>query len=349
MSIEKRPFGTTRLGERASLWDLEAGAFRVTMSDFGATLVSWLVPAEGGGRDDILLGHDDLGSWEASTAYFGATVGRYANRIARGRFSLDGKIYSLAINNGVNHLHGGLVGFDRRVWKAEPFEAPGLAGLRFELESPDGEEGYPGNLRVRASYSISRSGDLEIVYEAQCDAATVLGLTQHAYFNLGGEGRRDILDHELMLAASRYLPVDSGQIPSGALKPVANGPFDFLRPKPLGRDIGAAGDYDHCFVIDRAEGEEGLFVEFADLRDPQSGRRLRAATTLPGVQLYTGNFLEGIRGKGGRIYHKHGGLCLETEVYPDSPNHPDFPGAILRPGEVWKHKTRYSFESSLAL
>ena len=346
MSIEKSRFGTTRQGEEASLWRMEVGPFRLTMSDYGATLVSWLVPTEEGGHEDILLGHDDLASWEASEAYFGATVGRYANRIARGRFSLDGVTRELAVNNGINHLHGGLVGFDRRVWRAEPFEAPGLVGLRFELDSPDGEEGYPGRLEVRASYSLSRGGDLDIVYEARSEAPTVVGLTQHAYFNLRGDGRDDILDHELMLAASRYLPVDSGMIPTGILAPVAGGPFDFRKPKALGRDMVAAGDYDHCFVIDREDGEEGLFVEFADLRDPVSGRRLRAATTLPGVQLYTGNFLAGIRGKAGRIYRKHSGLCLETEVFPDSPNHPDFPGAILRPGEVWKHKTRYTFEST---
>lgn len=347
MAIQKLPYGTTRQGEAASLWTLEAGAYKVVMSDYGATLISWLVPAESGAREDILLGHESLADWEASKAYFGATVGRYANRIAKGRFSLEGKTYQLAVNDGANHLHGGNVGFDRRVWKAEAFEAPGLAGLRLELESPDGEEGYPGRVKVQAVYTISQAGDLEIVYEARTGAPTVLGLTQHAYFNLQGEGRGDILDHELMLAASHYLPIDTGMIPTGRLAEVAGGPFDFRKPKALGRDIAAAGDYDHCFVIDRASGEEGLFVEFADLREPQSGRRLRVATTLPGVQLYTGNFLEGIRGKGSRVYHKHSGLCLETEVFPDSPNHPDFPGAVLRPGEVWRHKTRYSFDSPI--
>lgn len=347
MAIQKVPFGTTRLGEAASLWTLETGAYRVVMSDYGATLVSWLVPSEAGGREDILLGHGDLADWEKSKSYFGATVGRYANRIAKGRFSLDGKTYELAKNDGPNHLHGGLVGFDRRVWKAEPFEVPGLAGLRLDLESPDGDEGYPGQVRVQAIYTINQAGDLEMVFEARTDAPTVLGLTQHAYFNLQGDGKGDILDHELMLAASRYLPVDSGMIPTGVLAPVAGGPFDFRKPKALGRDMASAGDYDHCFVIDRASGEEGLFVEFADLREPQSGRRLRVATTLPGVQLYTGNFLEGVHGKGPGVYHKHSGLCLETEVFPDSPNHPDFPGAILRPGEVWRHKTRYSFESPI--
>jgi aldose 1-epimerase len=342
MSIRKSPFGLSSRGEAASAYTLELGGISVVMSDYGATLLSIMLPAGRGGSDDILLGFSELGAYEKSDAYFGATVGRYANRIGGARFSLDGATYRLAANNGANHLHGGLVGFDRHVWKASPFEEGSTVGILFELESPDGDEGYPGGLTVKARYALSQEAVLDIGYEARSDAATVIGLTQHAYFNLKGNGRGDILGHELEIAASRYLPVDEGLIPTGELAGVEGGPFDFRKMKPVGRDIGRVGmGYDHCFAIDRAS--PGAFVEFARLREPESGREMRASTTLPGVQLYTGNYLAGIRGKGNCVYGKHSGLCLETEVYPDSPNKPWAAGSILRPGEVWKHRTSYSF------
>lgn len=343
MPVDVKSFGTTSRGEKASLYSMKAGELTVVMSDYGATLLSILLPEGKGKSVDILLGYPTIGGYEGSSAYFGATVGRYANRIGGASFSLDGKSYSLAANNGANHLHGGLRGFDRRIWAARPFEEGGEAGILFELESPDGEEGYPGRLKVSARYALSKDGCLDIRYEARTEAATVIGLTQHAYFNLKGQGMGTILDHELELSASRYLPVDEGLIPTGEFAEVSGGPFDFRAMKSLGRDIGQVGmGYDHCFVIDRTGPD--AFVDFARLREPSTGRELKVATTLPGVQLYTGNYLEGIRGKGRGPYVKHSGLCLETEVFPDSPNKPYGAGAILRPGQVWSHRTTYSLK-----
>ncbi|MBL8967213.1 MAG: galactose mutarotase [Spirochaetaceae bacterium] len=351
MSIERKGFGSAGGGEETRLFTLKAGPFSAGFSDFGATLVAFEAPAAGGGRDDLVLGFSRAADYEGSDAYLGATVGRFANRIARGAFSLDGKDFRLATNNGPNHLHGGKRGFDKRIWKTEGYEEGGAAALRFELFSPDGEEGYPGDLSVVATYRLDPAGILDLAFEAECGAPTILSLTQHAYWNLRGHDRGGILDHELRLAASRYLPVDETLIPTGELAPVAGGPFDFRTAKRVGRDLAAVGGYDHCFVLDREGGLAGsgageaapALVDFAELRDPESGRRMRVATSLPGVQLYTGNFLSGFLGKGGARYHKHAGLCLETELFPDAPNRPDFPQATLRPGQVWRHATRYSF------
>lgn len=344
MPIEKRSFGKTADGGEASLYLLSSGGLRAGLSDFGATLVFLEAGVGGGGTLDLVLGLESAAAYEASDAYFGATAGRYANRIAKGRFSLDGKEFRLAVNNGPNHLHGGLRGFDKRFWKAEGLEAGGSPAIRFERASPDGEEGYPGELSVSATYILEPEGALRVLFEARTSAATVVSLTQHAYFNLRGAGSGDVLGHELELRASRYVPIDEDLIPRGGLAPVAGGPFDFRAPKPLGRDIEALGDsaggYDHCFVIDREV--EGL-VEFAELREPATGRRMTAATTLPGVQLYTGNFLSGERGRRGQVYARRGGVCLETELFPDSPNRPAFPSPVLRPGQAWRHETLYRF------
>lgn len=346
MPIERSLFGVCRSGGEAQLFSLSAGPFRVALSDYGATLLSFEVPAAAGRKEEMLLGFSSLGELEVSDTYFGATVGRYANRIAGARFELDGKTYKLAANNGPNHLHGGLRGFDRQVWASEAFEKGDQCCMRFRLTSPDGDEGYPGKLDVTVVYSLSPQGRLDIEYEARSDAPTIVALTQHAYFNLHGGGRSNILDHELAIAASRYLPVDSGLIPTGELAPVAGGPFDFRASKAVGRDIDAVGGYDHCFVIDRPEPRprEGEFIPVAELRDPDSGRRLFVSTTFPGLQLYTGNFLEGVKGRGGVSYHKHSALCLETELYPDSPNRREFPSPVLRLGEVWHEHTSYRFE-----
>jgi aldose 1-epimerase len=340
MSIERKPFGTLASGEEPSLFILRAGDIAVSLSDYGATLVSVLLPDGRGGKDDIILGCSTLGGYAAKHPYFGATVGRYANRIGGGRFSLGGKTYRLAANNGSNHLHGGLKGFSSFVWKAEASEGAKGSLVRFSRTSPDGEEGYPGNLEVSVTFCLDRGGALSIAYEARSDAETVVNLTNHAYFNLRGEGQGMILGHELSLACSSYLPVDSGQIPTGEPVPVAGGPFDFRTPKKIGRDIESAGGYDHCFVLDRAG--PGL-VDFAEVREPESGRRMTAATTLPGVQLYTGNFLSSVQGKRGSVYEKHDGFCLETQLYPDSPNRPSYPSPRLAPGQVWAHETVYRF------
>ena len=342
-SCDRTILGITRDGHEASAFHLRAGDFEAVFSDFGARWLSFLVPDGKDGRDDLLLGCPDLAGYEVSDAYFGATVGRYANRIAGASFRLDGREYRLAANNGQNHLHGGKVGFDRRIWKARAFEASGSACIVFELESPDGEEGYPGAMSVRTTFRLSPEGTVGILYEAKADAPTVIGLTQHAYFNLAGNGRGDILDHELRIEASRYLPVDGNLIPTGEMAPVEGSPFDFRSLRRVGRDIREAGGYDHCFVLDRAPGDAHQAAECAELRHPATGRSMKVSTTMPGIQLYTGNFLEGAAGKDGRIYRKHSGLCLETECFPDSPNRPDFPSCVLRPGDTWREETRYSF------
>jgi aldose 1-epimerase len=340
MSIERKPFGLLASGEECSLFILKSDDIAVTLSDYGATLVSILLPDGRGGRDDVLLGASTLSGYAAKHPFFGVTVGRYANRIAKGRFTLGGKTYALAVNDGQNHLHGGLKGFNTFVWKAEASEGNSGAVVKFTRTSPDGEEGYPGSLTVDVSFTLGRGGALSISYAARTDAETVVNLTNHAYFNLKGEGKGTILDHELSLACSSYLPVDPGLIPMGEAVPVDGGPFDFRKAKPIGRDIEAAGGYDHCFVIDRKA--PGL-ADFAEIREPATGRRMTAATTLPGVQLYSGNFLSAVAGKRGSVYEKHGGFCLETELYPDSPNRPSFPSARLAPGEAWTHETLYRF------
>jgi aldose 1-epimerase len=340
MSVERKNFGLLATGEEVSLFALEAGGMRATFSDYGATLLSLLLPDGRGSLVDILLGSSTLAGLTVNKPYFGVTCGRFANRIGGSRFSLAGREYLLSANDGANHLHGGLKGFNTHVWKAEASEGSPGPSISFSRRSPDGEEGYPGNLDVRVSFTLSRDGALSISYEARSDAETIVNLTNHAYFNLKGEGNGDILGHELELACSSYLPVDSGSIPLGGPEPVSGGPFDFRAAKSIGRDIAGAGGYDHCFVLDRAG--QGL-VEFARVREPASGRKMTAATTLPGVQLYSGNYLSGIDGKRGSTYVKHGGFCLETQLFPDSPNKPSYPSARLLPGQVWAHETVYRF------
>jgi aldose 1-epimerase len=340
MSIERKPFGLLASGEETALFILSAGDITVTLTDYGATLVSVLLPDGKGGRDDILLGCSTLSGYAGMHPYFGSTVGRYANRIGGSRFVLGGVTYPLAANNGSHHLHGGIKGFSSFVWAAEASEGAAGPAVRFSRTSPDGEEGYPGTLAVAVTFTLGAGGALSIAYEARSDAETVVNLTNHAYFNLRGEGRGNILDHELSLACSRYLIVDAGQIPVGEPVAVEGSPFDFRKAKKIGRDIESAGGYDHCFILDRAG--PGL-VECAEARESVSGRRMKVATTLPGIQLYTGNYLSAVQGKRGSVYGKHDGFCLETQLYPDSPNRPSYPSARLVPGQVWAHETVYSF------
>jgi aldose 1-epimerase len=340
MSIDKKCFGLLASGEEASLFILKAGDIVATLSDYGATLVSVLLPDGRGGRDDVLLGCSTLDGYTRKHPFFGVTVGRFANRIGGSRFSLGGKEFPLAANDGSNHLHGGRRGFNTYIWKAEPSDGSKGASVRFSRTSPDGEEGYPGTLQVSVTFLLSADGSLSIAYDARTSAETVVNLTNHAYFNLRGEGEGTILDHELTLACSRYLPVDSGLIPIGDPAPVEGGPFDFRKPKKIGRDIVASGGYDHCFVLDRTGSS---LVDYAEVREPISGRRMTSATTLPAVQLYSGNFLSGFEGKRGSTYGKHSGFCLETELYPDSPNKPSYPSSRLLPGQAWSHETVYRF------
>ncbi len=341
MKIKKKNFGTLASGEEISLYLLKAGELTLGVMNYGATLVSLIVPSRSGRRDDILLGFSTLGPFTQKQPYFGATIGRYANRIAQGRFELDGVVYALAKNNGPNTLHGGIHGFDKLVWDAEAYEEKGGVYVRLSLESPDGDEGYPGSLCATVTYGLTGDDELLADYRAKVDAPCPVNMTNHSYFNLKGEGRGDILGHELTLSSSAYLPVDANLIPTGKRADVAGGPFDFRTRKSLGRDIAAAGGYDHCFVVD---GEEGKMRPCAEVFEPSSGRSMKLCTTQPGVQLYTGNFLNGVQGKLGSNYEKHAGFCLETQHFPDGPNRSEFPDCIFGPDRKYHERTVFGFE-----
>lgn len=313
---------------------------------YGGTIVSLTVPDRYGRSADVVLGHDSLEDYRNDTSYFGAIIGRFANRIAGARFTVDGKSYRLTANNGPNHLHGGRVGFDRVVWRAAPFRTDDSAGVNLSYTSPDGEEGYPGNLDVRVRYSVSEGNELVVDSLATTDQPTPVNLTQHSCFNLAGAG--DILGHLLRINAALMTPVDENQIPTGQLAPVDGGPFDFRTLTAIGHRIANDDEqlergrgYDHNFVLKR-EGP-GL-VHAAQLVEPTSGRTLDVYTTEPGLQFYSGNFIDGrVPGKTGRVYGPRSGLCLETQHYPDSPNQPGFPSTLLRPGEEYRSRTVFAF------
>jgi aldose 1-epimerase len=347
--VTRAAFGTLPDGTPVEAFTLRnAHGLEVRAISYGAIIVSIRVPDRAGHFDDVVLGEDDVAGYLGESAHFGAVVGRYGNRIAKARFTLDGKTYALAANNGPNHLHGGVKGFDRVVWKAEP-SASGPASVTFRYTSPDGEEGYPGTLSARVTYTLGDADDLTFEYSATTDKPTVVNLTQHSYFNLGGAASgHDILGHLLTLDADRFTPVDEGLIPLGPLAPVAGTPFDFRKPMAIGARIDADDEqirrghgYDHNFVLNRSG--VGL-VHAARVFDPGTGRTLDIQTTEPGVQFYTGNFLDGsITGKGGVAYKHRSGLCLETQHFPDSPNEPSFPSTVLRPGQEYRSKTVVTF------
>jgi aldose 1-epimerase len=342
-------FGTTPAGEDVELYTLRnTHGVEVRITNYGGIVTRLLVPDRDGVPGDIVLGYDSLSSYLAGSPYFGAIVGRYGNRIARGRFVLDGTEYTLARNNGENHLHGGLKGFDKVVWQAEPYEGEAETGLRLSYVSEDGEEGYPGRLSVTVSYALTNANELRIEYRAETEEPTVVNLTHHSYFNLAGHDSGDILGHELEIAASRYTPVDSGLIPTGELRPVAGTPMDFREPISIGARIEEADEqlrfgrgYDHNFVLD---GYDGSLHFAARVYEPTSGRVMEVYTTEPGIQFYSGNFLDGSNvGKGGTPYEHRSGFCLETQHFPDSPNQPQFPSTVLRPGESYASTTIYRF------
>lgn len=344
-SVTTSVFGTTPEGKEAKLFTLRnRNGVEVRATTYGGTIVSLRTPDRNGRLDDIVLGFDRLESYAKESPYFGAIIGRYGNRIARGRFTLDGETYALATNDGPNHLHGGRRGFDKVVWRGEPFEDDTSVGVVFTYRSADGEEGYPGNLDVKVTYTLTDSNRLVFDYEARTDKATPVNLTQHSYFNLKGAGSGDVLGHVLTIAASAYTPVDSTLIPTGEVRPVAGTPFDFRTPTPIGARIDAddvqlrnGRGYDHNFMLDRSG--PGLTLA-ARVLEPTTGRTLEVYTTEPGVQFYSGNFLDGtITGKGGKVYGHRSGFCLETQHFPDSPNQPSFPSTILRPGEVYRSRT----------
>lgn len=350
-SVSQTAFGHLPDGSAVELFTLSNGrGMEVRAITYGATIQAIRVPDAHGASGDVALGFDSLAGYlgPPPSPYFGAIVGRYANRIANGRFTLDGRVYRLATNNGPNHLHGGVRGFDKVNWHGEPFRHGDSVGVTFTRTSPDGEEGYPGTLSVRVTYTLSPANELTIDYLATTDKATPVNLSQHTYFNLRGEGSGDILGHVLMIAADSFTPVDSTLIPTGTIAPVAGTPFDFRAATAIGARINAPDQqlthghgYDHNFVLTRTQ--PGL-VHAARVIEPTTGRALDVYTTEPGMQFYSGNFLDGtVRGKAGHIYPHRGGFCLESQHYPDSPNHPAFPGTILQPGEEYRSRTVWVF------
>lgn len=348
-SVSKASFGTTPDGQAVDVYTLKgAGGMEVRAITFGGIITAIRVPDRRGDLGDVALGFNELTPYLRNPPYFGAIIGRYGNRIAKGTFTLDGRSYRLAVNNAPNHLHGGVKGFDKVVWKAEPFTAGDDVGLVFTHTSPDGDEGYPGTLSVKVTYTLNSANELSFEYQATTDKPTPVNLTQHSYFNLAGEGTGDILGHVLTIYASRMTPVDASLIPTG-IAPVDGTPFDFRMPTAIGARISAndpqlrnGNGYDHNFVLDR--NGSGLSLA-ARVAEPTSGRVLEVSTTEPGVQFYTGNFLDGsLIGKSGHAYAQRTGFALETQHYPDSPNQPAFPSTILKPGETYRSKTVYAFK-----
>ncbi|HEX8144629.1 MAG TPA: aldose epimerase family protein [Pyrinomonadaceae bacterium] len=352
--IKKRPFGQTADGTPVELYTLtNARGMEAQIMTYGGIVVSLKVPDRNRGLTDVVLGYDTLdGYLKDNGPYFGAIIGRYGNRIAKGKFSLNGVEYTLAKNNGENHLHGGLKGFDKVVWKATPVNGRGIRSLRLNYTSKDGEEGYPGNLSVTVTYTLTDNNELRIDYAATTDKDTVLNLTHHSYFNLAGAGAGDILGHEVYINADRFTPVaDSGAIPTGELRSVTGTPMDFTKPTAVGARINQTDEqltfgrgYDHNWVLNK-KGVRGPTLA-ARVRDPKTGRVMEVYTTEPGVQFYTGNFLDGtITGKGGMVYNQRYGLCLETQHFPDSPNQPGFPSTVLKPGQKYTQTTIYRFSA----
>jgi aldose 1-epimerase len=341
MTIHVRPFGSTPDGEEVMRYQLAAGALRVEVLSYGGVIAAIEAPDRAGRAANVVLGFADLASYLERSPFFGCITGRYANRIADGRFVLDGRTYQVPLNDGPNALHGGGMGLDKRVWKVEEV---GAAAIRLSHTSPDGDQGFPGTVELEVSYQLSPDGVLRIDYAATSDAPTVLNLTNHSYFNLGGEGSGDVYQHLVQINAERYTPVRAGLIPTGALEPVAGTPLDFTVATPIGARIREgfgqlvrSHGYDHNYVLDG-----GTFA--ARVIEPESGRVLTVRTTEPGVQFYTGNFLDGtLVGPAGRVYRQGDGFALETQHFPDSPNHPGFPSTVLRPGQQYRSSTEYVF------
>ena len=344
-TITKQAFGRTSDGAAVDLYTLADGKVEVRIMNYGGIIVSLRAPDREGKLDDVVLGYDSFDGYRTNPAYFGAIIGRYANRIAHGSFQLDRKTYSIPKNNGDNTLHGGIRGFDKKLWTAREIKD----GIELTYVSKDGEEGFPGTLTTIVRYTLNE-GALRIDYSATTDKDTVLNLTNHSYFNLAGQGKGEVLGHVVKIDAARFTPVDSSLIPTGELKSVQGTPFDFRTPHVIGDRIDANNEqlrlgmgYDHNFVLDHPEGQ---LAEAAEVYEPTTGRMLRVLTTQPGVQFYTGNHLDGsITGKGGVVYKPRFAFCLETQHFPDSPNHPSFPSTELKPGQKFHSVTVFQFSA----
>ena len=349
--MSKQAFGKTADGTQVDLFTLKNKGMEVAITNYGGTVVSVKVPDRSGHLEDVVLGYENLDGYITDKAYLGATVGRYGNRIAKGKFSLDGTTYTLAKNNGENSLHGGAKGFNKAIWEAKDVSTKQAPALQLSYLSKDGEEGYPGNLAVKVTFTLTAEHELKIQYSATTDKDTVLNLTNHSYFNLAGAGNGDVLATQVTINADRFVPVDSTLIPTGELRSVQGTPFDFRAPTALGARIDQdneqlkfGGGYDVSWVVNHGGGEKPVLA--AKAHEPKSGRTLEVWTTEPGVQLYTGNSLDGtIHGKSGHVYKRRYAFCFEAQHFPDSPNHPQFPTTELKPGQEFHSETIYKFSA----
>ncbi len=345
MKIEKEFFGETNDGRKVDVYTLtNVNGITAKILDYGGIVYELLLPDKHGQFENVSANLETIPDYEADSPYFGALIGRYGNRIAKGKFTLDGKEYTLATNNDMNHLHGGIQGFDKVVWDVEEKVTPDSIGLILTYTSADMEEGYPGELDCKVVYELTNENELIIDYTATTDKPTPVNLTNHTYWNLGGYDSGTILDHHMQIFADHYLPVDQGLIPTGQLHPLKGTPMDFTEPTPIGERIDQVeGGYDHCYVLKNYQSDE--MKRCAKVKDPQSGRVMEIFTTEPGVQFYTGNFLDGTLSAGDVTYRKHAAFCLETQHFPDSPNQPMFPSAILEPGDIYRHTTVHKFQT----
>ena len=346
-SIIKTNFGTTKNNESVYQYTLKnRNGMQISILNYGGIITSWTAKNRKNEFDDIVLGFDNFKDYENKNPYFGSIIGRYANRIEKGTFELNGTQYQLPVNDITNHLHGGLKGFDKVIWEVNALKKDSMVGLELSYTSPDGEEGYPGNLNAFVTYALNDDNELSVSYKATTDQSTIVNLTQHSYFNLSGDFNKEILDHEVVLNAASFLAVDATLIPTGEIKKVKGTPFDFTAPKKIGRDITIEDPqlkfgmgYDHCWVL-TDQSSENKFV--ASAYDPESGRMLEVYSTEPGVQFYTGNFLDGsLASKKGGFYKHRTGFCLETQHFPNAPNEPAFPSTVLNPNEVYESQTTY--------
>ena len=350
-NLKKQPYGKTASGQEVELYTLSnRNGVEAAITNYGGIVVSLKAPDRDGKLADVVLGFDSLDGYLKPNPYFGALIGRYGNRIAKGKFTLNGAAYTLARNNGENALHGGLRGFDKQVWSARDVSTGGTPRLELTYASKDGEESYPGTLTAVVTYSLTDANELRIEYSATTDKDTVLNLTNHSYFNLAGQGSGDVLKHQVAIYADRFTPVDAGLIPTGGLKKVEGTPFDFRQPHEIGERIGGPDEqlvrgkgYDHIFVLNSG----GTLAPAARVYEAGSGRVMEVLTDQPGLQFYTGNFLDGtVTGKGGKVYPQRYGFCMETQHFPDSPNHPDFPTVVLKPGARYQTTTVYRFSTA---